>query len=244
MNLQSILNKLSLRPPVLRRAVPCCGAAAFGLYRLLYALGEDGRGLLKSGHFTWVLLCILSIAVGAVILVSTAQLPPADPRFRRNIPAAACCGLAAASTLATGLGCLVNGLTVYGLAALLAAAAFAGVALCRFRGLRPNFLMHGMICLHFMLQLLRMYQANSFDPQLQDYLFQILACIALAFTAYQMTAADLGRGSRRWLWTAGMSAVYLCILSLGSSATGLFLSGAAWAFTTVLLPRRKGGQAE
>ena len=113
------------------------------------------------------------------------------------------------------------------------------LTLCRLQGRRPNFLMHAVICIHFTLQLLKIYQANSFQPQFQDYLFQILACIALAVTGYQLAAADLGRGSRCWLWTAGLAAAYLCILSLGSSATGLFVTGGAWAFTATMLPARK-----
>ena len=243
MNLQSIMKSISLQPPVLKKVVPCCGAAAFGLYRLLFTLGVDGRGLLKSWHFSWVLLCILSVAVGVVILASTTGLQN-DPRFRRSVPAAVGCVLAAASTLFTGLGCLWHGQLVYAVGAMLAAAAFVAVTFCRFLGRRPNFLMHAVICIHFLLQLLKLYQANSFDPQMQDYFFQILACIALAFTAYQLALADLGRGSRRWLWVSGMSAVYLCMLTMGSSATGLFLTGAAWAFTTILIPRRKREQAE
>ena len=238
MNLHSIMKTITLQPPVLKRVVPCCGAAAFGLYRLLYAIGVDGRGLLKNGHFSWVLLCILSIAVGAVILASTARLPQGDPRFRRSIPAAVCCILAAVSSLFTGLGCLWNGQPAYAIGAMLAAAAFVAVTFCRFLGRRPNFLMHAVICIHFILQLLKLYQANSFDPQVQDYLFQILACIALAFTAYQLAAADLNRGNRRWLWVAGMSAVYLCMVSVGS-APGFFLTGAVWAFTALFAPQRK-----
>ena len=243
MNLQSIMKSISLQPPVLKKVVPCCGAAAFGLYRLLFTLGVDGRGLLKSWHFSWVLLCILSIAVGVVILAGTAGLQ-GESRFRRSIPAAVCCALAAVSTLLTGLSCLWNGHLAYALGAMLAAAAFVAVTFCRFLGRRPNFLMHAVICIHFLLQLLKLYQANSFDPQMQDYFFQILAVIALAFTAYQLALADLGRRSRRWLWVSGMSAVYLCMLSFSSSATGLFLTGAAWAFTTLVVPHRKRGQAE
>ena len=239
MNLQSILKPISLRPAMLKRVVPGCGAVAFGLYRLLYATGIDGRGLLKSGHFAWVLLCILSIAVGVVILGSAYQFRGGDTRFRRSLPAAVCCALAAASTLFTGLQALWGGYLVYAIPAFLAAAAFAAVTLCRLRGRRPNFVMHAVICIHFTLQLLKIYQANSFQPQFQDYLFQLLACIALAVTGYQLAAADLNRGSRCWLWTAGLAAVYLCFLSLGSSATGLFLTGGAWAFTALMVPMRK-----
>lgn len=244
MNLQSILKTISLRPPVLKRVIPCCGAAAFLLYKLLYVLGVDGRGLLKNGHFAWVLLCILSVAVGTLILVSTARLPDGESRFRRSLPAAACAALAAISTLAAGFVSLFSGLPIYALPTLLAAACFAAVTLCRFQGRQPNFLMNVVICIHFILQLLQLYRSSSFDPQVQNYFFQMLACIALAATAYQLAAANLGKGSRRWLWVAAMSAVYLSILSLGSSATGLFLTGAAWAFTALPTPVRKREQAE
>ena len=239
MNLQSILKPISLRPVMLKRVVLGGGAVAFGLYRLLYATGIDGRGLLKGGHFAWVLLCILSVAMGAVIFASASQLRGGDVRFRKSLPAAVCCGLALVSTVFTGLSDLWGGYLIYAVPAFLAACAFAAVTLCRLRGRKPNFGMHSLICIHFTLQLLKLYQANSFHPQFQDYIFQILACVALAVTGYQLAATDLGRGSRRWLWTAGMAAVYLCTLSLGSSATGIFLTGGAWAFTALMVPMRK-----
>ena len=244
MNLQSILKSISLRPGMLKRVVLGGSAVAFGLYRLLYATGIDGRGLLKSGHFAWVLLCILSVAMGVVIFASASQLRGGDSKFRRCLPAAVCCALAAVSTVFTGLSDLWGGYLVYAIPAFLAAAAFAAVTLCRLQGRRPNFLMHAVICIHFTLQLLKIYQANSFHPQIQDYLFQILACIALAVTGYQLAAADLGRGSRRWLWTAGLAAVYLCALSLGGTSTGLFLTGGAWALTALIVPVRKREKAK
>ena len=239
MNLQSILKPISLRPAMLKRVVLGGGAVAFGLYRLLYATGIDGRGLLKSGHFAWVLLCILSVAMGVVIFASASQFRGGDIRFRKSLPAAVCCGLALISTVFTGLSDLWGGYLIYAVPAFLAACGFAAVTLCRLRGRKPNFGMHSLICIHFTLQLLKLYQANSFHPQVQDYLFQVLACVALATTAYQLAAADLSRGSRRWLWTAGLAAVYLCALSLGSSSTGLFLTGGAWALTSLIIPVRK-----
>ena len=244
MNLQSILKPISLRPVMLKRVVLGGGAVAFGLYRLLYATGIDGRGLLKSGHFAWVLLCILSVAAGVVIFASASQFRGGDVRFRKSLPAAVCCGLALVSTVFTGLSDLWGGYLIYAIPAFLAACAFAAVTHCRLRGRKPNFGMHSLICIHFTLQLLKLYQANSFHPQFQDYIFQILACVALAVTAYQLAAADLSRGSRRWLWTAGMAAVYLCALSLGSTSTGLFLTGGAWAFTALMVPMRKRERVE
>lgn len=243
MNLQSILKPIAPRPTFLKRAVPVCGAAAFVLYRLFYATGVDGRGLLVRGHYAWVSLWVLTAAVALLILLGASQLQGTDARFRRSVPAGICCVLAAAGTALTGLAHLGSGQMTYAVGAFLGAAGFAVSAVCRFMGRRPNFVMHTLVCIHYILQMLVYYQANSFDPQLQGYLFQLLACIALAVTAYQLAAADLGRGSRRWLWTAALSAVYLCILSLGSIGSGIFLTGGAWAFTCLFVPRPKKAEA-
>ena len=244
MNLKSILNIFSLRPARLKLAVLGGGLAGLGLYRLLYALGLDGRGLLKSGHFAWVLLCLLSVLAGVLILTNILRIKGAGGRPLHSLPAAAACTAAVLSAAATGLSNLFTSGLFYAFPALLAALAFAIVAVCRFQGRRPNFLLHVFICIYFALELLRLYQTCSVDPQIQDYFFQMLAGIALTVTAYQLASFDLGRGQRRWLCLAALSAVYLCLVSLGSSETGFYLTGAAWAFTAIPAPRRKRQQAE
>ena len=245
MNLQSILNLCTLRPIRLKLAVLGGGLAGLGLYRLLYAVGLDGRGLLKSGHFAWVLLCLLSILAGALVLVNTLRIRGVGGRPLHSLPAAIACAAAALASAGVCISNLRSASPFYALPALLAALAFVIVGLCRFRGRRPNFLLHVVICIHFALQMLKLYQTCSVDPQIQDYFFQLLGCIALTVTAYQLAAFDLGRGQRRWLCLAALSAVYLCIVSLGSTETCFYLTGAAWAFTAIPAPRRhKKQQAE
>ena len=241
MNLQSIMKTLTLRPPQLKLAVLGSGLAGLGLHRLFLATGLDGRGLLKQGHPAWIGLILLFIAVAGLILIGTAPLRGTKGRVPPSMFAAVACALAAASSLFTGLGNLTAVQPLYSAAAFLAAAAFAGLAFCRFRGLKPHFLLHVVVCIHFALQMLHLYQANSYDPQVANYFFQLLGCIALTITAYQMAAMELGQGQRRWLWTAALAAVFLCTVSLGSSATGLYLTGGIWAYTaipTVRRPRR------
>ena len=238
MNLQSIKKLIPLRPRQLKAAVLISGLIGLELYRVLYAMGLDGRGLLKPGHPAWIGLILLSIAVGGLIFLSTAPLRGSKGWLPSSILAAVGCGLAAVSTVLTGLSGLAEGYLLYTIPALLAAAAFAGLAFCRLRGLKPHFLLHVLICIHFALQMLRLYQTNSFDPQVADYLFQLLACVALTVTAYQMAAMELGQGQRRWLWTAALAAVYLCAVSLGSSATWMYLTGGFWAFTAIPTARR------
>ena len=241
MNIQSITRKLSLRPRPLKYTVLGCGAAGFGLYRLLYATGVDGRGLLVANHPAWVGLCVLALALGVVILCSTAGIRGTGSRFPRSIPAGISCALAAAAAAYSAWNGWMEGYILYGLPALLAAAALVTVAFCRFSGLKPYFLLHVVVCIYFALQMLKIYQSCSFDPQVQGYLFQMLACIGLTITAYQLANFDLGKGSHRWLWTAGLCTVFLCAVAAGTSASGTYMTGAIWAFTNLsdLRLRRK-----
>ena len=238
MNLQSIIHTLTIRPQRLKPVLLALGLTGLGLYRLLYATGVDGRGLLKSGHPAWVILCLLSVAAGILALCSTLRIRGAGGRLLRSLPAGFACVAMALSSLFTGLADLVGGYSMYALPSLLAAAAFLAVAACRILGRRSNFLLHVVICIHFALQMLKLYQANSVDPQLQNYLFQLLSCIALTVTGYQLAAFDLGQGHRRWLWLSSLSAVYLCAVSLGSSHTCFYLTGCIWALTAIPMARR------
>ena len=241
MNLQSITKTLTLRPVQLKLAVLGSGLAGLGLYRLFLTTGLDGRGLLKQGHPAWIGLILLFIAVGGLILLGAAPLRKTAGRVPPSLLAAVACALAAVSALFTGIGNLTALQPLYAVAAFLAAAAFGGLAFCRFRGLKPHFLLHVAVCIYFATQLLALYQTNSYDPQVANYFFQLLGCIALTVTAYQMAAMELGQGQRRWLWTAALAAVFLCAVSVGSSATGMYLTGVIWAYTaipTVRRPRR------
>ena len=237
MNQQSILKRFALRPMQLKLAAVLAGLIGLGLYRLLYATGIDGRGLLKNWHPAWVALCVLSILTAGLLWCSTAPLK-GRARFPRSLPACVGCAAAAACAVLTCLSDLRSGAILYAVPGLLAALCFAALALCRIQGARPNFLLHVIVCIHFALQMLNLYQRSSIDPQIQDYIFQLFACIALTITAYQLAAHDLGRGQRRWLWMASLSAVFLCMVSMGSTGTGFHLTGALWAITATTAPRR------
>ena len=243
MNLQSILNTCTLRPARLKLAVLGGGLAGLGLYRLLYAVGVDGRGLLKSGHFAWVLLCLLSVLAAGLLAVNTLRIKGVGGRPAHSIPAAAACAAAALAAGSAGISHLGSAF-FYAIPAFLAVPAFVIVAVCRIQGRRPNFLLHVVICIYFALELLKLYQTCSTEPQIQDYFFQMLACIALTVTAYQLASFDLGRGQRRWLCLSALSALYLCLVSLGSGDAGFYLTGAAWAFTALPVSRRRKKQAE
>lgn len=242
---------LSRLPKIRTRALPLlivgCGLLGLLFRLLITATGLDGKGLMIPGHFAWI--CTWLVTAAAAALLTLGVLPIKAPTahraaFPRSVPGTAGCILAAAGALtaagshfrsgpdagAAVLFYLQGGLT------LLAAAAFLLVAYCRFSGRKPLFLFHVAICVYFALQMLDLYRAWSFDPQLHEYCFQLFACIALTMTAYQLAAFDMGKGSHRKLWAWALAAVYLCCLSAGSGF--FFIAGGVWALTNLSNPRR------
>lgn len=240
MNLDNLsLPKIPLRPHTLKQVILGCGLAGLVLRLLLMAIGVDDKGLLTNGHFCWVALCILSGAVGIVLFLGTRPMRSRSPAaFPRSLPACIGCAAAAVSSVFTALADFRDGYAVYAMAGLAAALALAVITFCRGTGRKPMFWLYGVICVHFALQMLKLYQVSSFDPQIQNYFFQLLACIALTLTAYQLAAFSLGQGGPRSLWLTGLAAVYLCCVSLGGDSSAFFFTGGLWALTSLRAPRR------
>ena len=238
--------KSILQPHKLKLLVPACGAAGLLLRLLLTATGTDDKGLLMPFHPAWIGLLLLSAATAGAILAGTRALRgPGAYRssFPQSTVTAAGCFLAAVSAVMYVFSLWRSGSIFYAAAGILHAAAavlavpaFLLVCLCRHTERRPSFLCHVLICVYFALRTLTLYQHWSFDPQLQDYCFQLFASICLTMTAYQLALFDTGKGSHRTLWAWGLASVYLCCLCIDS---GLFyLTGAAWAFTGLSTLRR------
>ena len=242
--------KTLLKPSHLRLLIPGCGLLGFVLRRLLAAAGTDGKGLIIPGHPAWIALLVLTAAVALVLAAALGQLR-GPGTYRESFPgsgiAAAGCIPAALSAALAALGHFqagpaitdgrVNlpGFYLFGAVMVLAAAAFLAAGSCRLTARKPFFLLHAAVCAWFALEMLTLYQTWSFDPQLQDYCFELFACIALAMTAYELAAFDLDQGSHRKLWFWGLAAAYLCCLSLTS---GLFFPACGlWALSALSTPR-------
>ena len=219
--------------------IPACGVLGLLLRQLLMTTGLDDRGLLTPHHPAWIALLVLSAAVAAAIMLGI-RFIRGSSAYRISFPAST---LTALGYVLGAVGAFISWRNVEGfgvlptVAMVLVIAAFLLAALCRKTGRKPNFLLHVVICVHFALQSLTLYRNWSFDPQLQDYCFQLFACIALTMTAYRLAMFDTGRGSHRRLWLWGLAAVYLCCVSMGS---GLFyITGAIWALAALSHPRRR-----
>ena len=246
---------LSRLPRIRTRMLPllsaACGVAGL-LLRLLYAaIGTDDAGLLIPGHPAWICVCLVSVAAAAIAVLGVLPIRgPAAYRacFPRSVSGAAGGVLSGISALAAAVTHFRTGAPIFpgfltpvlsflqGAVMVLAAAALVLTALYRLQGQKPPFLSHVAICAYFAIQMLTLYQARSFDPQLQEYCFELFACIALTMTAYQLVAFDIGKGSHRRLWAWGLAAVYLCCLSAASGF--FFIAGGIWAFTNLSNLRR------
>lgn len=249
-------------PRALLLRIPAAGLVGFLLRLLLSTTGTDDKGLLISGRPDWILLLLLSIVTGLILLVRTHSIR-GPAAYRRSFPrsplAAAGCVLAALSALGNAVACWQSGFAFAGqfnllttiagflrVAALtLTPVALVLIGLCRLTERKPNFLLHVLVCISFALQTLSLYQTWSFDPQIQNYCFQLLACITLTITAYQLACFDIGKGSHRALWFWALASVYLCLVS---AANGLFfITGGIWAWTnlsSLRRPRRPAAQIQ
>lgn len=214
------------------------GIAALALRLGLYRFAQDARGLLNPGDplnialwavtgFTAVLVCLVTAGLDG-------SLKYAD-NFRPSAPAALGCFALAAGTAVT----LLLSLPVWtrlevlrSIAAALAVPALIWVGICRWRGKRPSFLFHTVVCLYLTFHAVSHYQAWSSRPQLQDYLFAMLASVLLTLFAYYQTAFDVGLGKRRMQLATGLLAAFFCIAALaGGEDVLLYLAGALWALT-------------
>lgn len=234
-----------LKPNSLALLLSGGGLLALLLRQLMAASAIDGKGLLISGHPLWIGLLVLTAAAALALLLGTRTIQGPDT-YRDSFPDSMLAALGCVPVLITAMrdasqhyqtgtmaADLIGTLTamIGALVAVAAAISFLIAALCRLTRKQVPFLCHGLICVHFALKMLALYQTWSFDPQVHDYCFQLFACIALTLTAYQLAAFDAGKGSHRALWFWGLAAVYLSFACLDS---GLFYAaGGSWALTNL-----------
>ena len=103
---------------------------------------------------------------------------------------------------------------------------------CTFRRKNTPFLLSLAPCLFWLVHLIDNYRGWSGQPQLQSYLFSLLATMAMALFTYYTAADSVGLGKPRLRVFAGLSAGYLCLAAMlpGPEKTRiLFFTSALWA---------------
>ena len=213
--------KRLLTPTILPPLTLLAGCLGLLLRIWLFSTGADESGLLVGGHPAEILIWLLCASTLAWLWLGCRPLVAA-PKYSFNYPAsaigAAGCALFALAFGFTSVTELLGRPDTLGLLAavlgVLAALALLILAVVRYRGDQPNFLLHALVCISFMVRLVSLYRQWSTDPQLQDYCFQLLATVCLMLSFYYRAAFDVDMGRRRPLAFFHLATVFFCLLSI------------------------------
>lgn len=220
-------------------------AAAAGLVMLilrfsLFLLGRDEKNLLITGHPLDILTWAVTAAAAIMILLTVRKLDGSSrygdnfaPSVAAAIGAFALAGGIAVSVILNG----ISGLRLEALCRLsgaLAVPAIVLAGLCRWRGKKPFFGFHALVCLYLTLYTITHYQIWSSHPQIQDWFFDMIGIVSLTLFAYYQTAFDADMGNRRMQLIAGLLGTFFCLAAIaGSEDILLYMGGAVWAMTNL-----------
>ena len=206
---------------------------------LLYATGIDGRGLLVDFHIYHILLGILTVITGVCLVLLTRNLKQAGKygfNFPKSVVSTVGSAAAAVGFAVSSVRLLLDG--VQGIAVISAVLGLAGagvlafMAYNRFRGNQPSSVFSMVLCAFLMVRLIYCYRLWSADPQLQDYVFALLANVGAMLACYFNAAFAVGEGNRRMHTLLHLATVYCAVVCLPFSDDVIFyLSVAVWMFT-------------
>ncbi|MBQ8833347.1 MAG: hypothetical protein IJ001_00290 [Oscillospiraceae bacterium] len=214
------------------------GILGFALRAGLYVAAMDEKSLLLRFHpLEWALWLVAALTAGLVVwgVWGLCGSQKYEHNFGPSKAAAWGSGLFAGGI---GVTVLLSGLPVARLDqacwlfGVLAAASLAAGAVCRARGQKPFFLLHCAVCVYLALYMVNHYQPWSSTPQLQHYVFQLLAVVSMTMFAYYQAAFALGLGRRRRYLALGLLGGFCCVTSLAHTQDFLlYLTGAVWCLT-------------
>lgn len=231
------MNKI-FKPAILPLFTLIAGVAGFGL-RLWLFLTVDEKGLLSATHPAGILVIILTAIVIAVLALCVRTLVPMG-KYQNLFPAwlwaGIGCVVAAAGILYVNVRDLIAQPDVITIVTLVlgvvASAALVILGYCRWKGKHPSFWLQAAVTVYFMLHLVSQYRLWSSEPQVQVYLFPLLASVFLMLTAYHGAVLDAEKkGSRRWYVFSNQAALFFCFLSLQGTSWPFYLAMAAWTAT-------------
>ena len=104
---------------------------------------------------------------------------------------------------------------------------------CTLKKRKVPFLLPLAVCVFFLLHLIDNYRGWSSQPQLQKYLFDLLASLSLTFFSYCDAARKVSLGKPKTRIFSGLCAVYFCLAAIPGSPefTVLYALCALWALT-------------
>ena len=233
------------------------GFASLGLHRYMMDHCLDEKGLLISWNLPGIGLLTVG-GVFVVFLVLMARTLGGDGSYADNFPRDIFCGalmLAAGAALCLAVPGLdqpdsggvqtivlpvqVEQALALGAQALpwLAAASMAVAGVCRVLGRKPWPLFGGLICLFYMMMLVRNYRLWSADPQIHDYAYQLLAGVLLMLCSFHRTCCDAEIIQRQKLVMTGLLAAVCCLAAMSLEFQRIFyLASALWSMGCICVP--------
>lgn len=239
---------------ILVGAALAAGFSSLGLHRYMMANYIDAKGLLIAGNLPGRLLMLVGVGFTLTLLLmlwklggdgSYADIFPRDPvsgllmiaagiTLTLSMPGLHWSSLPSAAPV-TPLVSFWEKFFTGCMTAMpwLAAVSMVTLGLCRILGRKGWFSFGGVICLFYILTLVSNCRLWSADPQLQDYAFQMLACVALMLAGYYRAAADAGIIRRRMLAFSCFAACFLCVVSLSDPQTPVYYGACGlWALSS------------
>ncbi len=229
-----------LKPEKLPLLTVALGSIGLVLRLLLYMVAVDEKNLVRMGHPLEILLWLVT-AAAAVLVIAGVRNCAGSRRYSHNFGPSR---LGAVGTAALAVGVVVTVLEggvapaglelVRDLLGVLSGAGLLVAAFSRWQGKKPFFLLYGLVCVFFAIHMVSSYQLWSSNPQIQDYVFTLIACIGLMLFSYQQAAFCAGLGKRRRLLAMGLTSVFSCLVCVsGTENPILYLTGGIWAVTNL-----------
>jgi|GEM_PF-28191 len=207
----------------------------------LFAEGIDNRGLFMAGHTANILLWVLTFAAMGLLIFSLLRCPKVLRRkFPPSMVAAGGCFAAATGIMIANileLTASTDAVTqVSSVLGVLAAAGLFYMGLRRKQGRRSSMAALSAVILYYMTHLVLQYRQWSAEPQLQNYIFPLLASVFLMLFAYHRSALDVTGKSFRLYIFFNQAALFFCLLSLNTENWMFYGAMAIWTATDLHIP--------
>lgn len=200
----------------------------------------DSAGFLDSWSLPEILTAALTAVVILLLLIGSFRCPKKtdyETSFPAFFPGAVGCFAAAAGILVTLFttpakkDALQSITYLLGWASVVSLAALSGY---RFLGKRPFFLFPAILTLYFLLSMISQYRVWSAVPQLQNYLYPLLALLAITLAVFHRAAlvTDSG-GFRSYLFYSRIALYFTCLALVCVHGTRylFYLAMAVWLLT-------------
>lgn len=216
-------------------SAPIMGLACLVGRWTLYHTAVDATGLLKAGTpLEWGTYALSVLAVG---LFAAASRKPEGKLLPASVTALGqCIGALGLGWTALGYpgempGLLGNLWKILGIAS---AGCLIWSAFCGKKGKTPHFLLRLVPCLFWLAHLVDNYRGWSGTPQLQSYLFALIATMAMTLFTYYSAAEAVEMGKPRLKRFAALAAGYFCAAAaLPGKGQLLYLLSALWALSSL-----------